>query len=128
MKPHLYGTKGQKMYDTFHIQRAISVPNWSDANILQNIDIYGPYACFAYSHIIGGHKKPEKVTRSHCYGRFIGRKSPQNTLFLTFFCATCKIVFLFGLLQTIQIKIKINLKKNLNIHVHGTDFPEKLES
>ena len=40
----------KKMYDTFHIQRAISIPNWSDAKILQNIDIYGPYACFAYSH------------------------------------------------------------------------------
>ena len=73
------------MYDTFHKQRAISIPNWSDAKILQNIDIYGPYAIFAFSHIIGGHKKLEKVTRSPCFWHFIGLKSPQNTLFLTFF-------------------------------------------
>ena len=64
------------MYGTFHKQRAISVPNWTDAKNLQNIEIYRPYACFAYSHIIGGHKKPEKVTRSHCYGRFKPSKHP----------------------------------------------------
>ena len=75
------------LYDTFHKQRAISIPNWSNTKKLQNIDIYGPYTCFAYSHIIGGHKNPEKVTRSHCYGRFIGRKSPQNTHFLPFLLA-----------------------------------------
>ena len=72
-------------YDTFHKQRAISIPKWSDAKILQNIDIYGPHEFFAFSHMIGGHKKLEKVTRSPCFWHFIGLKSPQNTLFLTFF-------------------------------------------
>ena len=84
------------MYEKFHKQRAISVPNWSDAKKLKNIDIHGPYACFAYSHIIGGHKNPEKVTRSHCYGRFIGRKMPsKHPIFYPFLCHMQNSIFVW---------------------------------
>ena len=96
-----------KLYDPFHIQRAISVPDLSDAKNLQNIDIYGPNACFAYSH-----KKSEKVTRSQWYGRFIGRKSPQNTLFLTFFlCRMQNSIFVWTSPDNTNPIKKLSLKK-----------------
>ena len=62
----------QFMYDTFHIQRAISVQNWSDAKNVQNIDIYGPYTFFGVQFYNG---RTQKKT---------GRKSPQNTKNLPF--------------------------------------------
>ena len=78
--------------------------------------------------IIGGHKKPEKVTRSHCYGRFIGRKSPQNTLFLTFFLSRMQNT-IFGWTSPDNTNtIKNSSKKNINIHVHSLNFHAKLKS
>ena len=116
------------MYDTFHKQRAISIPNWSDAKILQNIDIYGPHAFFAFSHIIGGHKKLEKATKSPCFWHFIGLKSPQNTLFLTLFlCHMQNSIFVLTSSDNTNTN-KNESKKNINIHGHGPNFHAKLES
>ena len=40
------------MYDAFHIQRAISIPNWSNAKKLENIGICGPFYFFRWwSHL-----------------------------------------------------------------------------
>ena len=89
-----------------------TVPMPKIYRILTSVD---PMHFLAYSSIMGEPKK----NRS---------QKPSKHQKFTFFCPSCKIVFLFGLLQTILIQLKINLKKNINIHVHSPNFHAKLES
>ena len=89
-----------------------TVPMPKIYRILTSVD---PMHFLAYSSIMGEPKK----NRS---------QKPSKHQKFTFFCPSCKIVFLFGLLQTIQINIEINLIKYLNIHTHDINIYEKLQS
>ena len=62
--------------------------------VLTSVD---PMHFIAYSSIIG--EPPQKRVA----------KALKHTKKLPFFCPSCKIVFLFGLLQTIQINIETSL-------------------